>query len=97
MQRRSAATISGALSSIAASGARPVAAFVALALGPQDDLAFVEELYAGMEEVAAFHGFTIAGGDTVPLSLTITKKRSIQLAGFKRISTKGTIEFPRNA
>lgn len=53
------------VSDLAASGAVPVAAFVALALSPQDDLTFVEELYAGMEEAAASYGFTIAGGDTV--------------------------------
>lgn len=53
------------VSDLAASGAAPVAAFIALALSPQDDLAFVEELYAGMEEIAALYGFSIAGGDTV--------------------------------
>lgn len=52
------------VSDIAAMGGRPVAAFVTLALGPNDDLSFVDELYRGLEEVAARHGISIAGGDT---------------------------------
>ena len=52
------------LSDIAAMKARPVAAFVTLALSERDDLGFVEELYAGLEEIARAFDFTIAGGDT---------------------------------
>ena len=51
------------LSDLAAMGARPVAAFIALALPPDCDVAWVEELYAGLETWAARHDFTIAGGD----------------------------------
>lgn len=52
------------LSDIAAMRARPVAAFVALALSPHDDLEFVEELYDGMETIAREYNFSICGGDT---------------------------------
>ncbi len=64
------------VSDIAAMGGRPVAAFVALAAGPNDDLRFLEELYAGFEAAAALYNFTVAGGDTVrsrgDLMLSIT-------------------------
>ncbi|MDQ3814945.1 MAG: thiamine-phosphate kinase, partial [Armatimonadota bacterium] len=53
------------VSDIAAMGGRPVAAFITLALSDQDDVEFVEELYAGFEEAAARYDLTIAGGDTV--------------------------------
>ncbi|PQV63994.1 thiamine-phosphate kinase [Abditibacterium utsteinense] len=52
------------LSDLASSGARPVAAFVSLALGPRDDFEFITELYAGFEDAAREHHFTVAGGDT---------------------------------
>ena len=52
------------LSDLAAMGARPVAAFVTLALPPACPSAWVEELYAGMESLAARYDFTLAGGDT---------------------------------
>jgi thiamine-monophosphate kinase len=63
------------VSDIAAMGAVPVAALVGLGVphGMTDDE--VDDLYAGMEEVAAHHGVTIAGGDvtTAPvLVLAVT-------------------------
>ncbi|HEX8465294.1 MAG TPA: thiamine-phosphate kinase [Abditibacterium sp.] len=53
------------VSDLAASGARPVAALVSLALGPDDDVAWVEQLYAGFEDAAREFDFTLVGGDTV--------------------------------
>jgi thiamine-monophosphate kinase len=53
------------VSDLAASGARPVAAFVSLALGENDTVEWVEEIYAGFEEMAQEFNFTVAGGDTV--------------------------------
>ena len=67
------------LSDIAAMKARPVAAFVTLALSARDDLEFVEELYAGLENVAREYDFTIAGGDTSRSSGGLTL--SITLVG----------------
>jgi thiamine-monophosphate kinase len=63
------------LSDIAAMGARPVLATVALALAGQGE-AWVAELYAGMQRLAARHGTRIVGGDLVSapvlaLSLTV--------------------------
>ncbi len=52
------------ISDLAASGARPIAAFVSLALGARDDWEFIAQLYAGFEDAAREFGFTIAGGDT---------------------------------
>ena len=74
------------LSDLAAMGARPVAAFVSLALPPDCELAWVQTLYAGMEEWAARHEFTIAGGDTtraplVMISLTLVGELMTEAAG----------------
>ena len=51
------------LSDLAAMGARPVAAFIALALPRNCSSEWVEQFYAGMESLAAKYNFTIAGGD----------------------------------
>ncbi len=52
------------LSDLAAMGAEPVAAFVGLGLPPgalaPDD---IDDLYAGMDDLAAATGVTVAGGD----------------------------------
>ena len=52
------------VSDLAAMGARPVAAFVSLAIPSHLSLSFWDEFYRGMEEIAAQFEFTIAGGDT---------------------------------
>lgn len=52
------------LSDIAAMGGRPRWALVSLGLKPQLKVSFVEEIYAGMAELAADFGVTIVGGDT---------------------------------
>jgi thiamine-monophosphate kinase len=53
------------ISDLAASGARPVAAFVSLAVGQSDSIEWIEELYQGFEDMARRYNFTVAGGDTV--------------------------------
>ncbi len=63
------------LSDVAAMGARPILVTVALALAGESE-AWVEELYGGMQALAARHGTRIAGGDLVrapmlALSLTV--------------------------
>lgn len=64
------------LSDLAAAGAAPVAVFLCLALGPDETVEFLEEFYAGMEELALRHDFTIAGGDMTrspaPLMISVT-------------------------
>ncbi|MFN8123224.1 MAG: thiamine-phosphate kinase [Thermoleophilia bacterium] len=52
------------LSDVAAMGASPVAALVGLGVPRGAPAGLVEEVYAGMEELAARWGCTIAGGDT---------------------------------
>ena len=52
------------LSDLAAMAARPVAAFVSLALPRTGGLELARELYRGMLPLAERHGVTIAGGDT---------------------------------
>jgi thiamine-monophosphate kinase len=52
------------LSDMAAMAARPVAAFVSLALPRRAGLHLAQELYRGMLPLAERHGVTIAGGDT---------------------------------
>jgi thiamine-monophosphate kinase len=63
------------LSDVAAMGARPVVATVALALAGQTQ-EWIVELYTGMQALAVRHGTRIAGGDLVgapvlALSLTV--------------------------
>jgi thiamine-monophosphate kinase len=53
------------ISDLAASGARPVAAFVSLAVSQNDTVEWIESLYMGFEDMAHQFDFTIAGGDTV--------------------------------
>jgi thiamine-monophosphate kinase len=64
------------LSDIAAMGGEPRYALVALALPPTMPVAEVDELYAGLDAVAARHGTQVVGGDTCAtrggLVLTIT-------------------------
>jgi thiamine-monophosphate kinase len=63
------------LSDIAAMGARPVLATVALTLGPDVDPAWVLECYRGMTELAREARCAIAGGDIVrgpSIALAIT-------------------------
>lgn len=53
------------ISDLAAMGAQPVAAFVSLAVGPNDTAEWIRELYEGFEDQAREYQFTVAGGDTV--------------------------------
>lgn len=53
------------VSDIAAMGGRPVAAFISVALRPDLEVSFLDELYEGFEDAASCYGLTIAGGDTV--------------------------------
>ena len=74
------------LSDLAAMGARPVAAFVALALPPDCSSEWTEQLYAGMESLAARYDFTVAGGDTtgaplVFISVTLVGELCIEAGG----------------
>lgn len=57
-------SLSVSVSDVAAMGARPVAAFVSLALPREIGLDFLDEFYRGLEEIAAHFSFTVAGGDT---------------------------------
>ena len=57
-------SLSVSVSDVAAMGARPVAAFVSLALPREIGLSFLDEFYCGLEEIAAHFSFTVAGGDT---------------------------------
>lgn len=66
------------LSDLAAMGARPVAAFISLALPRDCDLGWVEEIYAGMETLAAHYQFTVAGGDMTSAPLVMI---SVALVG----------------
>ena len=61
------------LSDLAAMGAAPAWALLALSL-PQADSAFVDALAAGLARLAAQHGVALVGGDTTrgPLGLTVT-------------------------
>lgn len=61
------------LSDLAAMGAEPAWALLALSL-PEADTAFVEAVMQGFSELAACHGVALAGGDTTrgPLALSVT-------------------------
>lgn len=64
------------LSDLAAMGARPKNAFVALALHPETDSEFVLDFFRGMKELALQFDVAISGGDLVqspgPLAVSVT-------------------------
>ena len=57
--------MAAAISDIAAMGGKPLWALVTLALEPTTPVSVVEEVYAGLREVASQAGVEICGGDTV--------------------------------
>lgn len=59
------------VSDVAAMGGTPEFAFVSVALREGIDVEFMDELYAGMHEVADRHGIDIAGGDTTHGSVMV--------------------------
>ncbi|HZY31014.1 MAG TPA: thiamine-phosphate kinase [Candidatus Methylomirabilis sp.] len=66
------------LSDIAAMGGLPRAALVALALPPETDTAFVDQLYRGLQDEAARFGVELIGGD---LSASPTLVIGVTLVG----------------
>ncbi len=52
------------LSDIAAMGATPAGVLIAAGLQPEADLYFIDELFSGFADCAAFYGTRILGGDT---------------------------------
>ncbi len=52
------------LSDIAAMGAEPAGVLIAAGLPPEADLYFIDELFSGFADCAAFYGTRILGGDT---------------------------------
>ena len=71
--------IARVISDIAAMGGEPQHAVVTLILPPETEVSFVDEIYAGMNKVAAEHGVSIVGGETsrgpvVMISISMTGK-----------------------
>ena len=52
------------LSDIAAMGAEPLGVLIAAGLPPEADLYFIDELFSGFGDCAAYYGTRILGGDT---------------------------------
>ena len=52
------------LSDIAAMGAEPAGVLIAAGLPPEADLYFIDELFSGFGDCAAYYGTRIIGGDT---------------------------------
>jgi len=52
------------LSDIAAMGAQPAGVLIAAGLPPEADLYFIDELFSGFGDCAAYYGTKIIGGDT---------------------------------
>jgi thiamine-monophosphate kinase len=52
------------LSDIAAMGAEPAGVLIAAGLPPESDLYFIDELFSGFGDCAAYYGTRIIGGDT---------------------------------
>ena len=52
------------LSDIAAMGAEPAGLLMAVGLPPESDLYFIDELFSGFRDCAAYYGTSIIGGDT---------------------------------
>ena len=59
------------VSDLAACGARPVAAFIALAVAPDVETEWIFALYEGLESACEEWNFTLAGGDTVSSATTM--------------------------
>lgn len=62
------------LSDLGAMGAEPLAVLVAIALPPDTDAEWVEQLYSGIDQCAERYGGAVVGGDTVrsPAGVMIT-------------------------
>jgi thiamine-monophosphate kinase len=60
------------LSDIAAMGGVPLAVVVSLSAPPELEVGIVEDLYAGMRQIAARYDTAIVGGDTVSVDRWIT-------------------------
>ncbi len=78
------------LSDIAAMGARPVLATVALGVTPQTTEAWLRACYGGMAALAAVHGARIVGGDVTAspaLSLALTLVGEVSRAHLKTRSS----------
>ncbi len=64
------------LSDLAAMGAEPVAALVALSVPSDLSMRWITDLYSGLKTLAKKHGVELAGGDTTgspgPISITVT-------------------------
>jgi thiamine-monophosphate kinase len=75
------------LSDVAAMGARPILATVALGVAPGTDQEWILECYRGMSLLAAAHGARIVGGDIVSapsLTLALTVVGEVSRARLKR-------------
>jgi thiamine-monophosphate kinase len=57
-------TVAVNLSDIAAMGAEPAGVLIAAGLPPEADLYFIDELFSGFGDCAAYYGTRIIGGDT---------------------------------
>ncbi len=57
-------TVAVNLSDIAAMGAQPAGVLIAAGLPPEADLYFIDELFSGFGDCAAYYGTAIIGGDT---------------------------------
>ncbi len=77
------------LSDIAAMGARPVLATIALGVNARSDPAWIRELYAGMALLARRSGCALAGGDITrcpAISIAITVVGEVRPSNLKRRS-----------
>jgi thiamine-monophosphate kinase len=77
------------LSDIAAMGARPVLATIALGVNARSDAAWIRELYLGMAGLAQRSGCALAGGDITrspAISLAITVVGEVRPSNLKRRS-----------
>jgi thiamine-monophosphate kinase len=77
------------LSDIAAMGARPVLATIALGISPDTGAAWIRELYEGMVQLAGRSGCAIAGGDITrapAITIAITVVGEVRPSNLKRRS-----------
>jgi thiamine-monophosphate kinase len=75
------------LSDIAAMGARPVLATIALGVNARSDAAWIRALYAGMAKLARRSGCALAGGDITrcaAISIAITMVGEVRPSNLKR-------------
>src|SRR6056297_1006894 len=87
------------LSDIAAMGANPRHAFVSIAIPNDISVEYMDEVYAGMKELARIHNTNILGGDTTSsrsglvINIAVTGSAPSNNLLYRNVAKKGDLVF----